>query len=50
LLTSEAFYFFEKLLPLTGCKCKANEIDDEQDVDKIFGIVIDAREWLANII
>ncbi|CAB4441623.1 unnamed protein product [Rhizophagus irregularis] len=30
---------------LTGRKRKANEIDDERDVDKVFGIVTDARDW-----
>lgn len=30
---------------LTGRKRKADEIDDEQDVDKVFGIVTDARDW-----
>ena len=28
---------------LVVCKRKANEIDDERDVDKVFGIAIDAR-------
>ena len=26
-------------------KCKADEIDNEQDVDRVFGIVTDASEW-----
>jgi len=30
---------------LTSRKRKAKEIDDERDVDKVFGIVTDAREW-----
>ncbi|RIA96156.1 hypothetical protein C1645_815723 [Glomus cerebriforme] len=30
---------------LTGRKRKENEIDDERDVDKVFGIVTDARDW-----
>ena len=30
---------------LTGRKRKAEEIDDERVVDKVFGIVTDAREW-----
>ena len=30
---------------LTGRKRKANEMEDEQDVDKVFGIVTDAKEW-----
>jgi hypothetical protein len=30
---------------LTRRKRKANEMDDERDVDKVFGIVIDARKW-----
>jgi len=26
-------------------KCKADEIDNKQDVDKVFGIVTDLSEW-----
>ncbi|GBB96658.1 hypothetical protein RclHR1_02800008 [Rhizophagus clarus] len=29
----------------TGRKRKVNEMEDEQDVDKVFGIVTDTREW-----
>jgi len=29
----------------TGSKRKADEIDDEQDVDKVFGIITNARDW-----
>jgi hypothetical protein len=30
---------------LSGRKRKANEIEDDQDVDRVFGIVTDASEW-----
>jgi hypothetical protein len=30
---------------LTCCKRKANEIDDEYDMDKVWGIVTDAEKW-----
>ena len=26
-------------------KCKADEIDDEYDIDKVWGIVTDAEKW-----
>ncbi len=28
-----------------SCKCKAEEIDNGQDVDRVFGIVTDSSEW-----
>ena len=31
--------FIKGFASLTSCKCKANEIDGERDVDKAFGIV-----------
>ncbi|PKC65407.1 hypothetical protein RhiirA1_442305 [Rhizophagus irregularis] len=31
--------------PLTCHKRKANEIDDEYDMDKVLGIVTDAEKW-----
>ena len=31
--------------PLTCRKRKANEIDDEYDMDKVWGIVTDAEKW-----